>query len=1158
MSTSETAVRAELPVAAPVPAPEPEPAVPTDDGAAAYQQHRVQLAQNTAANELLGRVNQRQAAEAEDEITDEAVSRGQIPRTRTPAGESRPGMTGRVAKDMALGVIEAPRAIVTGFRGAIQSVLDLEQELATFLETKLPLGGIRVTNKDGEFEISYDELKDTEVSGLELPGINNPKSNTGMMLKSITQFIVGMAGASKIKALQSLSSMGTAGAITAAAAKGAIADFTVFGPDESRLSNLIQQYPALQNPVTEFLQTDPADNAAVSRFKNSLEGIPLGVLTDGFVAGIRALRNMRHARSSLGFGSVSDVIEAPRELPEDAFRGLGDDSVGPKGSLIRTRKTDVETLRGRQTGAKADETFINFARIDSPDDVKRAMQEMADAGNPAADAARAGRRTFAAVELDAAHMNGWQALVNRRPGQPLGDAESLAARQLWVATTDKVTELAKTAAESPSEANLFAFRKMLEVHDLVQSEVLGARASAARSLASWRIPAGGPAERMRDVAASLEASGGKEVAQELADRIGRLGQAGFYPEMGAVIQKTAYAKTRDAVIEGWVMGLLSGPKTHLVNMMSNTSVIGMNIYERGTAAQIAKLIGDEQSVALGEGTAQMFGIIEGYKDAFRFAWKALKTGETGFGLNKVELPREGSISSQAFGMSNTGVGRAVDGIGNVVRTPGRMLGAEDEFFKTIGYRMEVNAQALRMARDEVLAGKIAPDQFKARIVEIKANPPENIRMAAVDQAMYQTFTNATGPFAQNLSKIASRYPLTRVLMPFIRTPANIMKFTFERTPLAPLMSSVRADVAAGGARRDLALARIATGTAIMLATTDHAMNGTISGAGPSDPAERAALVRSGWQPYSVKAGERWYAYNRLDPMGALFGLSADMTEIMANADPDSEEARDMEKVAVAMAASIGANAMNKTYMTGISEFFEMMADPTRYSAYWAEGMAGSVVPTGVSELRRLDDPYMREVRSMVDAMKNRTPGLSEDLPKRRDLWGRPMSYESGVGAAYDMFSPIYSRKEDPEPIDREIISGGAFSRSGDTEGAGAFNIPMPSRNTSFDGTTVNLDFYPGAYSRYLELAGNGLKHPAWGVGAKDLLNQIVTGRHALSQVYEIKSDGPDGGKETYIRDIVNQYRELARRQLLEEYPALRMEVEGKQERKRELRMPTIQ
>jgi hypothetical protein len=59
----------------------------------------------------------------------------------------------------------------------------------------------------------------------------------------------------------------------------------------------------------------------------------------------------------------------------------------------------------------------------------------------------------------------------------------------------------------------------------------------------------------------------------------------------------------------------------------------------------------------------------------------------------------------------------------------------------------------------------------------------------------------------------------------VRTPANILSYAIERTPLAPLVKMWREDVRAGGARADLALARMSTGTMILLTTADLAERG---------------------------------------------------------------------------------------------------------------------------------------------------------------------------------------------------------------------------------------------------------------------------------------------------------------------------------------------
>ena len=340
-----------------------------------------------------------------------------------------------------------------------------------------------------------------------------------------------------------------------------------------------------------------------------------------------------------------------------------------------------------------------------------------------------------------------------------------------------------------------------------------------------------------------------------------------------------------------------------------------------------------------------------------------------------------------------------------------------------------------------------------------------MRLAATDAALYQTFTNKTGAFADSLRKMADADPsgFSRVLLPFIRTPSNIMKFTFERTPLAPLMSQVRADMAAGGARKDLALARMATGSAMMLAAADLTMAGAITGKGPDNPSRRSAKQRQGWQPYSVKLGDRYFAFNRMDPIGMTLGLAADAVEILQNSDGSKPKAA--EEAIIAGVASIANNMTSKTYLRGVSQFFEMMANPTMFSESYVQRLLGTAIPTAAAEVARGIDPYLRETRSIMDSLRRRTPGISKELPAVRDLWGQPIEFRSGLGWAYDAVSPIYSRREKASPIDKEILRLG-------------MNITKPPRVISIDGITVDLDKHKGAYSRYVELAGNELKHPA--------------------------------------------------------------------------------
>lgn len=1132
-----------------------------DDLSRDYTAGRTELQEASAAEEMLSRFG---ANSAQQKQQDAEGAPGEQKRPASPRAERAAQSQddeGGAAAGIMKGIVQTPRALAHGAIEAVNEVVDLSKSFEDYMAEKF--GTVDVAN----FEyISPEEIKQGKApAGLpKLPNLPAPDSKIGQVVSGISQFLTGFFAAGKLKPFQAMKPASAAGQFAKASAQGAVADFSVFDPHEQRLSDLIQSFPQLQNPVTEYLAADPEDSEVEGRFKNALEGLGLGVITEAFMRGLKTLRKVAIAkREQADAARVAGGTEQVRpEIADDAFKDLGevapqaDEALGPGYSKTPEPKPgepgkapgqDIAT--GVDNAVRdGDQTFINFARIDTPDDVKAVMQNMADAFKPDVDAARRGAKTtFKQMELDAQHVNAWETLKQRRVGEPLNAEQSIAARQLWATSADKLTEMAKKAAATGSEADLFAFRKMMATHQTIQAEVIAARTETARALASWRIPTGSGAERFMEIDNALMGNGGKEMARDMAQRVASLADNGMIMELDKFVEKSAWAKGRDAMLEAWINALLSGPKTHLVNMISNTSVLFQQMYERKTAAKIAEFLGDADSVAMGEATAQYAGMVNGYRDAVRYAAKSFKTGESGFGLNKVELPTANAISSEALGMSSQGfLGRSVDVLGSAINLPSRGLAAADEFFKTIGYRMELNAQALRKATQDLNAGLIEPDQLKQRIVEIIENPPADVRLASIDQATYQTFTKTPGDLAKLIQKAKGKYPGLNLILPFVRTPANIMNYTFERTPFAPLFKQFRADIAAGGARRDLALARMSTGSAIMLVAADMAMSDQITGKGPSSPAERNALLRTGWQPYSVKVGDRYYAYNRLDPLGMTLGLSADMVEILANDDYGVEKEKSMEELAVATSMAIANNAMSKTYLSGVSDLMNAMSDPERYGEGFFQRLAGSVVPTGVAEVTRMQDPYMREAQSMVEAMQKRTPGLSEGLPVRRNLWGEPVTYQSGLGVMYDAFSPIYSRSKKPSPIDEAILEH-------------EMNINMPNKKMSIDGVSVNLEHYPGAYSRFVQLAGNEAKHIAYdNKGAKDFLNSVVSGESATySHVYNMRSDGPDGGKYFYVREIIQDYRELAKRQLLKEFPEIKDEIEEKTTRKLELKMPTF-
>ena len=127
--------------------------------------------------------------------------------------------------------------------------------------------------------------KDTEAATAEFAR----RSSVNAIGDGIARFVTGIAlSPNKAGALKDAGKTGTLAYETA---RGAIIGAAVFDPQQERLSDLVEQYPALSNPVTQFLSASPDDSDAEGRLKNALEGIGMDLALVGvFSLGLKAYR----------------------------------------------------------------------------------------------------------------------------------------------------------------------------------------------------------------------------------------------------------------------------------------------------------------------------------------------------------------------------------------------------------------------------------------------------------------------------------------------------------------------------------------------------------------------------------------------------------------------------------------------------------------------------------------------------------------------------------------------------------------------------------------------------------------------------------------------------------------------------------------------------
>lgn len=662
----------------------------------------------------------------------------------------------------------------------------------------------------------------------------------------------------------------------------------------------------------------------------------------------------------------------------------------------------------------------------------------------------------------------------------------------------------------------------------LSARMFGVRAESGRLQQVWGQTAKDDIERLARFNtdfASLSIAG-KDISEipieKIAHMLGQLeGEHQIVPFMAGV------QKYGRAVLEYFINGLLSNPVTHATNTVSNSATLAVGIMER----QLAGIFGKE--VARGEAAQMIHAVTGNFSDAMAIAKKAFATGESQFAniAGKVEV-RGKAISAEALGITGP-FGEAMDFIGHVIGTPSRALMAADDFFKALNYRAELRAQAFRQAAtQEGLAGEALAKRLDELIGD--QNFQAMVKPQAAEFAAYQTFNKQLGNFGNGFIKLLDDHPAARILFPFVRTPVNIAKYTLEHIPgLALLSKQAKADLAVGGARAELAKAKMAIGGLFMFSAGSLALSGRISGGGPADLDLKSIKMASGWQPYSIKVGDTWVSYKRLDPIGFLVGMAADIVEKGGEL---SEV--DVGTLSMATVLAFKDTFVDKTYLQGVSDFWDAMQQPDRKLESYLRKTAGGFVPfsAGMGQIARMLDPTIKKLDSYKDGIFARLPGFSKDVPARRNIWGDKIILEGAVGP--DIVSPFYSSTDKQDLATDEILRLG-MSLSNPPEHIYGLR---PSNNIFKDyDPRWGVKLLPEEYSRFQELAGNALKDGD-GMGLHDRLNETIKGD-------EYKRELNDFQRKTLIQKHFTAFRQAAQAKLLEEFPDLKQSViERMQER----------
>jgi hypothetical protein len=451
--------------------------------------------------------------------------------------------------------------------------------------------------------------------------------------------------------------------------------------------------------------------------------------------------------------------------------------------------------------------------------------------------------------------------------------------------------------------------------------------------------------------------------------------------------------------------MLSGLGTDVKNAYDNLMMIAREMEETLLASPgfaVRRALGTtKEGVSPQEVVGRGYGLMRALLDTktYNDAWRAFVDGHQ-------SRPYSAKIEMQDA---------RIPGISKV----NDALYASDIFFRAFHTNANLYSLGMRQAREQGFTGirafeegssiamsgdkKLYDEAVKATDTALLVDTPSKISSWAEVAKAIRPGMDAGAQAAAFVGNI---------LFPFLRVTDRLLFQALRRSPLSFLDKNTRADWAAGGAARDIAIARTLYGTALIAYYWEQAgipadQEGALEGEAPDDYKKQQSLESTGYRPDSVVSDGEMIdslafnlSMNPLDTQNNIANLVATIRKDW-EASEESEDAVQALGNGIAFAGrSLLKILSSQSYAENLSGYLQPLTerDPNRREtaeAAFVGGLAAQFVPAAVRQFNQtITDPEKKVTKgdgSFGDRVKGRVisgiPGLSESLPDRVDFLG---------------------------------------------------------------------------------------------------------------------------------------------------------------------------
>ena len=623
------------------------------------------------------------------------------------------------------------------------------------------------------------------------------------------------------------------------------------------------------------------------------------------------------------------------------------------------------------------------------------------------------------------------------------------------------------------------------------------------------------------------------------------------PQHGHIIRNiisSAKATWSDKAMELRQSMLLTGLFTHKVNLYGNVGMLAMN----GVVQKLVESLVADSMRALGLATdiknaprlqemvPYLMGGVRAVPAAVQNFMRAIRTEGPIF---EMDLKRGGTAFGEYTQRYDTAHGVKIAGKkGKAARLFSfSLLLGMDELFKTIAGGMAASGLAWRQAyAEENLRG----DALQRRIDELLADKSNDLWTEALYFAREVTFQDEGGEVSQMalkalnaltgvldrasqliqlpLGTVAQKLgveganrdqnlylPLGVLLVPFRKVPLRIPAQALRRSPLGPpvMMAKALANQEYDGDTallvRDIADGFIAMGVTMaimqLLDDDDDQALPTITGSRAASKGEREAQFRTA-PPESIRLGDTYYQYSRLDPLGTTLVMIVDGVQ-------KYRQTGLTESLSTGV-ASLMATMKDKTVLRSLGDVLYTIEQARRGTDASEETVAKLLrslyvtpwVPNLVRQTARETSDTYKLPRTIVEDGypafmtddffdsdgEPIATGLTGVAPAvKRDLWGRPVRRVKGDGLSSSFVARLIKPAKvqqlvsDVSPIDVALVRVNERIASGELQDEDQYFPTLPTRtltirerrNGRFTGESEQRRMTNPQYSAFLRDSG---------------------------------------------------------------------------------------